>query len=173
MQAPGGLFGNISKWGILAAQVFAMPRSSPASPGLALTRPLCYKKGMGFFKLTGLLLLVVLAVGCGSGPEKVGDTVTPAELEQKAQEASDRNRHRQSLGYYELILERFPDRIEYVCAAEYEIAFIHYKQKKYELSESGLRKLLARYDGPDSELLPPQYRILANLVIAKINERKQ
>jgi outer membrane protein assembly factor BamD (BamD/ComL family) len=128
---------------------------------------------MGFFKLTGLLLLVILAAGCASGPANVSDTATPAELEQRAQEASDRNRYRQSLGYYELILERFPDRIEYVCAAEYEIAFIHYKQKKYEASESELRKLLARYDGPDSELLPPQYRILANIVIAKVVERKK
>jgi outer membrane protein assembly factor BamD (BamD/ComL family) len=142
------------------------------SRALALSGALCYKKDMGFFKLPGLLLLVVLAAGCASGPAKVSDTITPAELEQKAQEASDRNRYKQSLGYYEIILERFPDRIEYVCAAEYEIAFIHYKQKKYELSESELRQLLARYDGPDSELLPPQYRILANIVIAKIDEWK-
>ncbi|MDR1250512.1 MAG: hypothetical protein LBK63_14585 [Treponema sp.] len=128
---------------------------------------------MGFFKLTGLLFLAALAAGCASGSANVSDTITPAELEQKAQEASDRNRYKQSLGYYEIILERFPDRIEYVCAAEYEIAFIHYKQKKYELSESELRQLLARYDGPDSELLPPQYRILANIVIAKLDERKK
>jgi outer membrane protein assembly factor BamD (BamD/ComL family) len=133
---------------------------------------LCYKKSMGYFKLTGLLLLVVLAAGCASGPD-ISDTITPAELEQRAQEASDRNRHKQSLAYYEIILERFGDRIDYVCAAEYEIAFIHYKQKKYDLSESELRKLLARYDGPDAELLPPQYRILANIVIAKIDARKK
>jgi outer membrane protein assembly factor BamD (BamD/ComL family) len=128
---------------------------------------------MGFFKLTALLLCVVVAAGCASGPEDVSDTITPAELVQKAQEASDRNRPKQSLGYYGLILERFPDRIEYVCAAEYEIAFIHYKQKKYESAESELRALLARYDGPDAELLPPQYRILANIVIETIGERKK
>jgi hypothetical protein len=114
-----------------------------------------------------------MVAGCASGPEDVSSVITPAELVQKAQEASDRNRHNQSLGYYGLILERFPDRIDYVCAAEYEIAFIHYKQKKYELSESELRNLLARYDGPDTELLPPQYRILANIVLATIEERKK
>jgi TolA-binding protein len=114
-----------------------------------------------------------MAAGCASGPANVGDTITPAELVQKAQEASDRNRHKQSLEYYGLILERFPDRIDYVCAAEYEIAFLHYKQKKYDLSESELRKLLARYDSSDAELLPPQYRILANIVIETIEERKR
>jgi outer membrane protein assembly factor BamD (BamD/ComL family) len=128
---------------------------------------------MSFFRLTVLLVLVVVAVGCASGPENVGDTITPAELVQRAQESSDRNRYNQSLGYYALILERFPDRLDYVCAAEYGIAFLHYKQKKYDLAESELRKLLARYDGPDAELLPPQYRILSNIVIAAIAERKK
>jgi outer membrane protein assembly factor BamD (BamD/ComL family) len=127
---------------------------------------------MGFFRITAGLLCVVVAVGCSSGPANVSDTITPAELVQRAQEASDRNRHNQALGYYGLVLERFPNNIEYVCAAEYEIAFLHYKQKKYDLAESELRKLLARYDNPDSELLPPQYRILANIVIASVEERK-
>jgi outer membrane protein assembly factor BamD (BamD/ComL family) len=126
---------------------------------------------MKFFKFAASLCCVVIAAGCVSGPEDVSDTITPMELVQRAQEASDRNRLNHSLGYYELILERFPDQIDYVCTAEYEIAFIHYKQKKYELSESGLRELLARYDGPDAELLPPQYRILANIVLASIVER--
>jgi outer membrane protein assembly factor BamD (BamD/ComL family) len=128
---------------------------------------------MSFLRLTALLLCAGLTAACASGPEDVDDTITPAKLVQKAQEASDRNRHNQALGYYGLILERFPDRIEYVCAAEYEIAFLHYKQKKYGSAESELRALLARYEGPDAELLPPQYRILANIVIAAIEERKK
>jgi outer membrane protein assembly factor BamD (BamD/ComL family) len=117
-------------------------------------------------------MCVVLAAGCLSRPVNIPDTITPAELVQRAQEASDRNRYKQSLGYYEAILERFPENDEYVCAAEYEIAFIHYKQKKYDLAESEFRDLLARYDQTDAELLPPQYKILANIVTAKIDERK-
>jgi outer membrane protein assembly factor BamD (BamD/ComL family) len=128
---------------------------------------------MGFFKLMGLSLLVILAAGCSSGPANISDTITPAELEQRAQEASDRNRYKQSLAYYEIILDRFGDRNDYACAAKYEIAFIHYKQKKYDLSESELRALLVLYDDPEAELLPPQYRILANIVIANINGRKK
>jgi outer membrane protein assembly factor BamD (BamD/ComL family) len=126
---------------------------------------------MRYLKLTGFLMCVVLAAGCLSGPV-IPDTITPAELVQRAQEASDRNRYKQSLGYYEAILERFPENDEYACAAEYEIAFIHYKQKRYDLAESEFRDLLARYDQTDAELLPPQYKILANIVMAKIDERK-
>jgi outer membrane protein assembly factor BamD (BamD/ComL family) len=124
-------------------------------------------------RLTGLLLCGVLASGCFSGPVTIADTVTPAELVQRGQEASDRNRYKQSLQYYEAIRERFPADNDYVCAAEYEIAFIHYKQKKYELSESEFQARLARYDDPDAELLPPQFKILAIIVLTRINERKQ
>jgi outer membrane protein assembly factor BamD (BamD/ComL family) len=127
---------------------------------------------MRFLKLTGFLMCVVLAAGCASGPANIPDTITPAELVQRAQEASDRNRYKQSLGYYEAILERFPGDNDYGCAAEYEIAFIHYKQKKYDLSESEFRDLLAKYDQGDAELLPPQYKILANIVVAKLDARK-
>ncbi|MDR2738662.1 MAG: hypothetical protein LBB68_02380 [Treponema sp.] len=128
---------------------------------------------MHFLRLTALLLCVLFIANCGSGPATISDTITSAELVQRAQEASDRNRYKQSLRYYEIILERFPTNNDYVCAAEYEIAFIHYKQKKYDLSESEFNDLLARYDTPDAELLPQKYRILANIVIARINERKK
>jgi outer membrane protein assembly factor BamD (BamD/ComL family) len=129
---------------------------------------------MRFLRLTALLLLCVFFIAsCGSGPAVISDTVTPAELVQWAQEASDRNRYKQSLRYYEAILERFPTDSDYVYAAKYEIAFIHYKQKKYELSESEFNDLLAQYNTPDGELLPQQYKILANIIIARINERKK
>jgi outer membrane protein assembly factor BamD (BamD/ComL family) len=103
----------------------------------------------------------------------ISDTITPAELVQRAQEASDRNRYRQSQQYYQAILERFPGDAEYVCAAEYEIGFIHYKQKKYDLAESELKNLLARYEENDAELLPPQYKVLATIVITKLAGRKK
>jgi outer membrane protein assembly factor BamD (BamD/ComL family) len=127
---------------------------------------------MRFFRTTGLFLCVFLAAGCVSAPS-IPDTISPKELEQRAQEASDRNRYGQSLAYYQAILDRFPEDDNYGCAAEFEIAHIHYKQKKYELAESELRALLARYDQSDAELLPPQYKILANNDLATINGRKK
>jgi outer membrane protein assembly factor BamD (BamD/ComL family) len=127
---------------------------------------------MRFLNLAAFLWCALLITSCFSGPVNIPDTMTPAELVQRAQEASDRNRYKQSQQYYKAILDRFPGDTDYVCAAEYEIGFIHYKQKQYALSESELRDLLARYDQSDAELLPPQYKILANIVIAKLDERK-
>jgi outer membrane protein assembly factor BamD (BamD/ComL family) len=114
----------------------------------------------------------VLAFSCASRPIFIPEDLTAPELIQRAQEASDRNRYNNALQYYEAILERFPFSSEFVCAAEYEIAFIHYKQKKYDLAKSGFNALLERYNTPDGELLPPQFKILALKVLGTIEERE-
>ena len=121
-------------------------------------------------KISILLAVLVLAVSCASKPVIIPDDLTAAELIQRAQEASDRNRYPVSLEYYEKVLEKFPHDMEYVCAAEYEIAFIHYKQKKYDLAASGFTSLIERYNTPDEELLPPQYKILAKKILGTIRE---
>ena len=113
---------------------------------------------------------LVLFAACSSTPAEIPNDLGAPELIQRAQEASDRNRYKVSLVYYETVLERFPDDMEYVCAAEYEIAFINYKHKNYEAAREGFNSLLARYDGQDSELLPQQFRILSNMILDKIGE---
>jgi outer membrane protein assembly factor BamD (BamD/ComL family) len=125
-------------------------------------------------RLTRLSLIAALAVllsGCYSGPEDVTDDTTAAELVQRAQEASDRNRYKPAMQFYELILERFPDDMEMVCTAEYEIAFIHYKQRRYEIAREGFNALLERYNTPDEALLPPQYKRLAAIVLERMAEK--
>ncbi|MDR0389447.1 MAG: hypothetical protein LBH73_05210 [Spirochaetaceae bacterium] len=95
----------------------------------------------------------------------------PAKIIQLAQEATDRNRYNQALQYYQVILERYSHDIDLVMAAEYEIAFLHYKQKKYGEAKEEFTALLARYNTTDAELLPPQYKILAEKVLPRIEEK--
>jgi len=122
-------------------------------------------------KYIAFALLAALVVSCiTSGPVEIPDDLTAAELIQRGQEASDRNRYSVSIQYYEAILERFPYDIDSVIAAEYEIAFIHYKQKEYTQAKTGFNQLLARYNVTDQELLPPQFKILSNIVLGKIAE---
>jgi outer membrane protein assembly factor BamD (BamD/ComL family) len=116
-------------------------------------------------------VLTALAVSCVStGPVEIPDNVTAAELIQRGQEASDRNNYNASIQYYEAILERFPHDIDSVIAAEYEIAFIHYKQKDYRQAKTELNRVLTRYNIPDQELLPAQFKVLSNIVLGKIKE---
>ena len=117
-----------------------------------------------------VMALLLAAAACSSVPDEISADLTPAELIQRAQEASDRNRYKVSLRYYETVLERFPTDMEYVCAAEYEIAFIHYRQKKYDESKREFASLLNLYDSPNAELLPQKFRILSEKIVAKISE---
>ncbi|MDR3161636.1 MAG: hypothetical protein LBU28_08495 [Spirochaetaceae bacterium] len=118
-----------------------------------------------FFLCAGAVLLLG---ACASDPDVISENLSPAELIQLAQEASDRSRYKKALEYYETLRERYAFNIEVVCTAEYEIAFIHFKQKKYTQARAELNELLARYDGPDRELLPPQFKILSEIVLKRM-----
>jgi outer membrane protein assembly factor BamD (BamD/ComL family) len=125
----------------------------------------------------GALVVGALTVGvltaCASGPIEVPPDLTPAELIQRAQEASDRNQYHRAKQYYEAILTRFPSDSENICAAEYEIAFILYKQKDYEAAKTGFNRLLLRYNSPEAEALPSQYKVLAGRVIENIAKKER
>ena len=117
-----------------------------------------------------VLVVSALALSCASKPMVIPENLTVMELTQRAQEASDRNKYKVSLQYYETIIERFPYDIDNVVAAEYEIAFIHYKQKKYDIAKVEFNELLERYNTPDEELLPPQFKILSQKILSRITE---
>jgi outer membrane protein assembly factor BamD (BamD/ComL family) len=134
---------------------------------------------MGEEKMRNLhfMALIFIAVfcfaACATGNMNIPEELTPAELIQRAQEASDKNRYNQALQYYTALLERNSFNIDLVCAAEYEIAFIHYKQKKYNQAKEGFNSLLERYDGPEGDLLPPQFKRLSTIVLERINEKEK
>ncbi|MDR1031006.1 MAG: hypothetical protein LBL76_09070 [Treponema sp.] len=129
-----------------------------------------------FSKKQGLvvsIIAIMLGIAACASTISIPDHLSPAELIQKGQEASDRNKYKQSLQYYEAIIERYPSYIDEVCAAEYEIAFIHYKQKQYEQAKSEFYALLSRYDTPDAELLPLQFKKLTEIVLTKIEAKER
>jgi len=116
-----------------------------------------------------------MAVGfaaCASSRVQIPPDLKPIKIIQLAQEASDRNRYNVALQYYQALQERNPGDEELVCTAEYEIAFIRYKQKKYALARGELEALLQRYNAPDAEFLPPKFKLLAQKVIEQINAKE-
>jgi outer membrane protein assembly factor BamD (BamD/ComL family) len=110
---------------------------------------------------------------CATGPLNIPPNPSPSELIQPAQEAADKNRYNQALQYYQALLDRNATNIDLVCAAEYEIAFIHYKQKKYAQARAGFNTLLERYNAPDGAYLPPQFKLLALKVLERIDEKEK
>ena len=120
-----------------------------------------------------VIAAIVCLSACATGVVTIPRDLSPAEIIQRAQEASDRNRYNAALQYYEALLERNQNEIELVCTAEYEIAFIHYKQKKYTQAREEFNALLERYYTSDEESLPQQFQILANIVLKQIDEKEK
>jgi len=118
------------------------------------------------------LIVLVIFSACATTEVIISEDLSPAELIQRAQEASDRNNYRVALQYYEALHDRYRHNIDLVITAEYEIAFIHYKQKRYQQSREGLTALLEYYNTPDEALLPQQFKVLANIVLKNIEERE-
>jgi tetratricopeptide (TPR) repeat protein len=140
---------------------------------LAFYRPAWYRNSMKLkstkLKYLALAALTILAVSCiSTGPVEIPDDLSPADLIQRGQEKKKKNRYNISIQYYEAIIERFSYDIDNIIAAEYEIAFINYKQKNYIQAKAEFNRLLARYNTPDQELLPAQFKILSNIVLEKI-----
>ena len=126
-------------------------------------------------KLYPTLFIVWAALcfsACATGQVNIPD-LSASELIQRAQEASDRNRYNLALQYYQALLERNPTNIDLVCTAEYEIAFIHYKQKKYSLARAGFNALLDRYNEHEEGYLPPQFKLLSLKVLERIDEKEK
>jgi outer membrane protein assembly factor BamD (BamD/ComL family) len=116
--------------------------------------------------------IIFLFSACASSVNISGD-LSPAELIQRAQEASGRNRYNAALQYYQALLDRNRDNIDLIITAEYEIAFIHYKQKKYQQAREELNNVLEYYNTPDEELLPGQFKRLAQIVLESITEKEK
>jgi outer membrane protein assembly factor BamD (BamD/ComL family) len=102
----------------------------------------------------------------------ISEDLSPAELIQRAQEATDKNRYSIALQYYEALYDRYPGNIDLIITAEYEIAFIHYKQKKYNQAQNEFTSILKYYDSPDEELLPQHFKRLSQIVIQRIEEKE-
>jgi len=123
------------------------------------------KRARTFIALT----ILILFSACAS-TVVISEDMSPAEMIQRAQEASDRNRYNIALQYYEALFERNRNNIDLVITAEYEIAFIYYKQKKYAQAREGLTRVLEYYNTPDEVLLPQHFKVLAKIVLERIDE---
>ena len=116
-----------------------------------------------------LAAAVVIIAACQSTPEEIPADLQPREYFQKAQEAVvERNDYDTALFYYKVFLERYPEDLQRTVEAEYEVAFIHYKQNDLETAERLFTALLARYEGEGAVLLPQWPRTLAEKVLDKI-----
>ena len=117
-----------------------------------------------------LLIMAILLSSCAS-TINISEDLSPAEIIQRGQEALDRNRYGVAIQYYQALYDRNQSNIDLVITAEYHIANIHYKQGKYELAREELTALLQYYNTPDEVLLPQHFKLLAQIVLQRIEEK--
>ncbi|MCL2444193.1 MAG: hypothetical protein FWD13_12130 [Treponema sp.] len=120
------------------------------------------------FTLTFILILF----SCSSAAN-ITDDMTPATLIQRGQEAMDRNNYKAAIQYYQVLRERNLTNIDLIITAEYHIAFIHYKQKKYDQARTEMNAVLAYYNSPDEVLYPQHFKRLAQIIIQNIEEKEK
>jgi outer membrane protein assembly factor BamD (BamD/ComL family) len=116
-------------------------------------------------------LVAALVVACAGAPKVIAPDLSPRELIQKAQEATDTYNYKAAIAYYSALSERFGSDPLYKTTADYEIAFIAYKEGHYAEAKDGFEALIARYEGPDGASLPPRYLILSKKVLGTIADK--
>lgn len=129
-------------------------------------------KQMRIIRLGGTVLLTtLLLLACQTEPPEIPEDLSQPEFFQRAQDAADENRWEVALHYYETFLERYPDDERNRIAAEYEIAFIHYKMEEYQTSKEMFQEILAKYDEDEDDSLPEWPRILSEKILDTVNTR--
>lgn len=109
---------------------------------------------------------------CGTIPTEatVSPDLTPTELNQKAQEELDKGYIKSALAYYEILLNRYGQDVSVRTGAEYEIAHIYIKQKKWLEADRMLKMIINRYETAGGASISPKYYVLAKNDYAKTQE---
>lgn len=124
-----------------------------------------------YTRIFGIFVIIVLCSCVSNAPVEVAQDTPAVKIIQKGQDAFDAGKYEQAIAYYDEVLKRFPDNPEVVISAQYEIAYIHYKTKKYSFARNECNEILAQYNTPSGALLPQQYRILASIVLNNVTKK--
>ncbi|MGP1415298.1 MAG: tetratricopeptide repeat protein [Treponema sp.] len=117
-----------------------------------------------------LFLLIPFLFSCASIPkeEKIPLDTEVIDLIQKAQEAFEINNYRGARKWYEIVLKRFGDSTAIRVEAEYEIAHILTKQRKWKEAYNLLKKVIEQYETKGGMKLPPEFYKLAKMDYEKV-----
>jgi tetratricopeptide (TPR) repeat protein len=115
-----------------------------------------------------MFLSLLLFASCASSPQEIETGLQPREYFQRAQEASEADKYKLAVDYYEAFLAAYPDERDRGLWARFEIALLYEKMGDLELSLKLCNELLARYQAPEAADYPPGPQILAEKVKARI-----
>jgi outer membrane protein assembly factor BamD (BamD/ComL family) len=109
---------------------------------------------------------------CASGPVVIPTDLSAAEIFQRAQDASDRGDYTLAIRYYDTVPTSYPDDVNHVTWASYEIAFLYHKMGKHAQALTLINQLLDKYD-KEGNTLPPAPRVLASKLKVRLQDTLQ
>jgi len=117
------------------------------------------------------LTIVLIFSGCMTVPKSsdIPADQTVIQLSQAGQESLDKSNYKAAQVYYQLIIDRFGTDAVALTAAEFEIAHIKIKQKRYSEARTMIDEIIARYEAAGATKLSPEYLVLAKNDLARIN----
>lgn len=104
--------------------------------------------------------------------EEIASDLTPAKFFQRAQEFVDQEQWEAALTYIKVFKERFPNDTARQIEAEYLLAQIDYKKDDLDAARAKYQAILDRYSQSDAASLPPQFKILSQKLIERIDAKK-
>ena len=124
-------------------------------------------------KLIYLLLTILIISSCVTTELVIDDSLSPAELFQMAQKASSNKKYDNAVKYYEVFIDKYSDDTQRLVEAEYEIAFINFKQGNLAKSKELFTALLDRYSAEGTQVLPAWPMILSKKLIKEIDSKSK
>ena len=122
-------------------------------------------------KLNYFLLIVLIISSCTTTALVIDDNLSPAELFQIAQKASTDKKYDTAVKYYEVFINKYSDDTQKLVEAEYEIAFITFKQGDLPKAKELFTALLDRYTAEGTQVLPAWPMILSKKLLKEINSK--
>jgi outer membrane protein assembly factor BamD (BamD/ComL family) len=124
------------------------------------------------FTITAIALAAALT-SCSSVPKEIPESLTAQELIQLGQSNFESGNYKAALAYYNTTVERYADFPAIYVEAQYEIAHLYVKEKKYDLAVPVLNELKQMYDSTAPGTLPAAYKKLAEIEFEKIPADKK
>jgi tetratricopeptide (TPR) repeat protein len=119
-----------------------------------------------FRNILPILALLLSLNSCAGTDRVVPDDLNEVTFFQEAQKiAGEEGDYQLAIRYYETFIERYPDDLQRIVIAKYEIAFLNYKRGRYELARQQFEELLTYYENEGSIVLPKWPKILAEKVL--------
>ncbi len=121
--------------------------------------------------ISTLCLAVISAFllnSCTSTPKEIPQDMIAQELIQKGQDYFEKGNYKESLRYYNAVIERYSNNVNLYIEASYEIGHLFMKQKKYEQAVPILEEIRDLYPKTEPGVLPPSFEKLAKIELAKV-----